>query len=79
VQERVAHSQSERIEETMWISLRMFEERKNLLNNMAQQETVSSQKRSYAKRAKETQVHIERIRAMLLAPERGPAIPAKKR
>src|SRR5207248_8901920 len=26
-------SQSERIEETLWISLRMFEERKNLLNS----------------------------------------------
>src|ERR1700680_3516354 len=28
-------SQSEKIEETLWVSLRMFEERKNLLNKMA--------------------------------------------
>jgi len=72
-------SQSERIEETLWISLRMFEERKNLLNNMAQKENGSRQKSSYAKRAKETQVHIERIRAMLLAPDGGQAIPGVKK
>jgi two-component system chemotaxis response regulator CheB len=62
-------SQTEKIEETLWVSLRMFEERKNLLNNMAQSETAASAKRSYTDKAKETQVHIERIRAMLLAPQ----------
>jgi hypothetical protein len=45
----------------------MFEERKNLLNNMAQRETHSRQKHSLAQRAKETEIHIERVRAMLLA------------
>jgi two-component system, chemotaxis family, protein-glutamate methylesterase/glutaminase len=58
-------SQSERIEETLWISLRMFEERKNLLNNTAQQERRPRMKEWYRKQAKETNVHIERIRAML--------------
>jgi len=62
-------SQSERIEETLWISLRMFEERKNLLNSMAQREPRSRLKSTYSQRAKDTQVHIERIRAMLLARE----------
>lgn len=62
-------SQSEKIEETLWTSLRMFEERKNLLNNMAQKELRSKGKGSAGQRAKETQVHIERIRAILLAPE----------
>lgn len=62
-------SQSEKIEETLWTSLRMFEERKNLLNNMAQTEPHSKREGSAARRARETQVHIERIRAMLLAPE----------
>jgi two-component system, chemotaxis family, protein-glutamate methylesterase/glutaminase len=56
-------SQSERIEETLWISLRMFEERKNLLNRMH-----SDGIRFAAQRAKETEVHIERIRAILLDP-----------
>jgi two-component system chemotaxis response regulator CheB len=72
-------SQSERIEETLWISLRMFEERKNLLNNMAQKESRSKVKTDYTRRAKETQVHIERIRAMLLAPEEGQAIPVGRK
>jgi two-component system chemotaxis response regulator CheB len=63
-------SQSEKIEETLWVSLRMLEERKNLLNNMDQRESRSTRRNnSYAERAKETEVHIERIRAMLLARE----------
>jgi two-component system, chemotaxis family, protein-glutamate methylesterase/glutaminase len=60
-------SQSEKIEETLWFSLRMFEERKNLLNNIAQQQTNGKGKSPAGQRAKETQVHIERIKAMLLA------------
>jgi two-component system, chemotaxis family, protein-glutamate methylesterase/glutaminase len=60
-------SQSEKIEETLWVSLRMFEERKNLLNDIAQRQGHLKGKNPAAKRAKETQVHIERIKAMLLA------------
>jgi two-component system, chemotaxis family, protein-glutamate methylesterase/glutaminase len=62
-------SQSEKIEETLWVSLRMLEERKNLLNNMADTERSASRKASYAERAEETEVHIDRVRAMLLARE----------
>jgi hypothetical protein len=62
-------SQSEKIEETLWASLRMFEERKNLLNNLAHKEGHSKRRSSAAQREKETQVHIERIRAILLAPQ----------
>jgi two-component system chemotaxis response regulator CheB len=57
-------SQSEKIEETLWISLRMFEERKNLLN--------STDNAFAAQRAKETQIHIDRIRAILLDPRTWP-------
>lgn len=64
-------SQSEKIEETLWISLRMFEERKNLLNSMAKREVSSIAKSGTAKRAKETQVHIERIKAMLRASQQN--------
>lgn len=64
-------SESEKIEETLWVSLRMFEERKNLLNNIAQQQTKGKtqgkRKSPAAERARETQIHIERIKAMLLA------------
>jgi len=66
-------SQAEKIEETIWVSLRMFEERKNLLMNMAKKESHRSVKRSYSEQAKTTQVHIERIRAMLLAETPGAA------
>lgn len=60
-------SQTEKIEETLWVSLRMFEERKNLLNNMAENDTYGSKRRSYSEQAQATQIHIERIRAMLMA------------
>jgi two-component system chemotaxis response regulator CheB len=55
--------QSEKIEETLWVALRMFEERQNLISAMG-----SSQKdlpSSVQERVGESQVHIERIRAML--------------
>jgi two-component system chemotaxis response regulator CheB len=62
-------SQSEKIEETLWVSLRMLEERKNLLNDMAGTASREKSRSSYAERAKETDVHIQRVRAMLLARE----------
>lgn len=57
--------QSKQIEETMWSALRMFEERKNLLTEMAKggKGVVS---KSVLERAKKSQVHIDRIRAILL-------------
>jgi two-component system chemotaxis response regulator CheB len=55
--------QTKKIEETMWTALRMFEERKNLLTEMAQKEGVGS--KSALERANMSQVHIDRIRAIL--------------
>jgi two-component system chemotaxis response regulator CheB len=56
--------QSNKIEETMWTALRMFEERKNLLTEMARGDHgVASQTAS--ERAEMAQVHIDRIRAIL--------------
>lgn len=56
--------QTSKIEETMWTALRMFEERKNLLTEMAQGKSgVGSQ--SALERANMSQVHIDRIRAIL--------------
>jgi two-component system, chemotaxis family, protein-glutamate methylesterase/glutaminase len=49
-------SQSEKIEETLWTSLRMFEERKNLLNSMAARSPKKGRS-SIARGAKGTQVH----------------------
>jgi two-component system chemotaxis response regulator CheB len=62
-------SQSEKIEEMLWIALRMFEERKNLLNSMLEAGTLRSLKESHRERLAETTGYIERIRAMLLESE----------
>jgi two-component system chemotaxis response regulator CheB len=61
-------SQSEKIEEMLWISLRMFEERKNLLVSMTKDARTAALKRSARQRAKETQGYIDRIRGLLLEP-----------
>jgi two-component system chemotaxis response regulator CheB len=60
-------SQSDKIEETLWVSLRMFEERKNLLNSMGRRAGRPPLTRWYEQRAKEADVHVQRIRAMLMA------------
>lgn len=56
--------QTKKIEETMWTALRMFEERKNLLTTMAQEKKGVASK-SALERAESSQVHIDRIRAIL--------------
>jgi two-component system chemotaxis response regulator CheB len=61
-------SQSEKIEEMLWISLRMFEERRNLLTSMGKT-AHRSLKRSNRQRLGETQGYIDRLRGMLLTPE----------
>ncbi|TPG34843.1 chemotaxis protein CheB [Flavobacterium pectinovorum] len=62
--------QTEKIEETMWTALRMFEERKNLLTTIA-----NGQKGAMAVSAREranmSQIHIDRIRAVLLADDKS--------
>ncbi|MBK6263836.1 chemotaxis protein CheB [Marivirga sp. S37H4] len=56
--------QTDKIEETMWTALRMFEEHKNLLTEISRgKKGVGSQ--SANERAKMSQVHINRIRAIL--------------
>jgi two-component system, chemotaxis family, protein-glutamate methylesterase/glutaminase len=57
--------QSEKVEETLWVSLRSLEEKRNLLKNMQQDERSGL----YADRINEIEVHIHRIRDLLHAPE----------
>lgn len=64
-------SQSEKIEETLWVSLRMLEERKNLLTGMGGAATRAKAKSMYAERVRETEVHIERVRDMLLTRDKA--------
>jgi len=56
--------QTAKVEETLWIALRMFEERKNLLTTMSDRGGRGFSPSAGA-RAKESQVHIDRLRAML--------------
>lgn len=58
--------QSAKIEETLWTALRMFEERQNLMATMNAQSDGKSTK-AMTERSTEAQVHIDRIRAMLMA------------
>jgi two-component system chemotaxis response regulator CheB len=62
--------QTEKIEETMWTALRMFEERKNLLTTIANSQK-GAMANSASERAKMSQVHINRIRAILLADDKS--------
>jgi two-component system chemotaxis response regulator CheB len=56
--------QTAKIEETLWVALRMFEERRNLLSTIAKTKT-GGHARSAAERAEESVLHIERIRTLL--------------
>ena len=64
-------SQSEKIEEILWVSLRMFEERKNLLKSMAKTTSQRTVRASHLQRLGEAQGYIDRIRGMLVTPETG--------
>jgi two-component system chemotaxis response regulator CheB len=62
--------QTMKIEETMWTALRMFEERKNLLTTIGKEQKGASA-RSANERAKMSQVHIDRIRSILLTDDKS--------
>lgn len=61
--------QTAKIEETLWVALRMFEERQNLLVTMSKNDGKKSPS-SVSQRAKDSQIHIDRIRAMLKATDK---------
>ncbi|RCV86559.1 chemotaxis protein CheB [Billgrantia montanilacus] len=61
--------QTVKVEETLWVALRMFEERQNLLVTMSKNESKKTTS-SVHQRAKDSQIHIDRIRAMLKATDK---------
>lgn len=67
--------QSSKIEETLWITLRMLEERRNLLRSMRERGQGT---KSAIERQKDTEVHIERIRAILIEGGRATATPPSR-
>jgi two-component system chemotaxis response regulator CheB len=62
--------QTMKIEETMWVALRMFEERKNLLTTISK-ETKGATAKSAAERAASSNEHIKRIKAILKSTDKG--------
>lgn len=64
--------QTAKIEETLWVALRMFEERRNLLINMSNRASRAFSPTA-AERAKDSEVHIERIRSMLKSSDKATA------
>lgn len=56
--------QTAKMEETLWVALRMFEENRNLLISMGQHPSGGH---AYTERVRQSKVHIDRIRAMLRA------------
>jgi len=62
--------QSEQIEESVWVSIRMIEERRNVLQNIAKRETETGRPsfgENYRRRATELNEHIERLKQLLVA------------
>jgi hypothetical protein len=60
--------QSAKIEETLWVALRMFEERRNLLLRMKENNSIGSVMAA-SERIKDSEIHIDRIKSMLKADE----------
>jgi two-component system, chemotaxis family, protein-glutamate methylesterase/glutaminase len=72
--------QTAKIEETLWVALRMFEERRNLLTTTMSDRTNRAFSPSAADRAKDSEVHIGRIRSMLKSSDRAtPTVVDKRR
>jgi len=62
--------QTNKIEETMWVALRMFEERKNLLTTVANDSTGAGSKLA-RERASLSDIHIQRIKEILKSNDKG--------
>jgi two-component system chemotaxis response regulator CheB len=66
--------QGEQMEESIWISIRMLEERRNLLLVMLWRERnneATNLTKDYQRRANELHIHIERLKSFLLSLNKG--------
>lgn len=59
--------QSEEIEETLWVAIRMLEERRNLLLTVSAYGSNTDSIEERKRRANDINVHIERLKAILLS------------
>lgn len=66
---RLEDSINKKLEESLWIAIRMMEERKNLLDNLMRDDADNKDNGPLAKmkveRAEQLQIHIERLKTML--------------
>jgi two-component system chemotaxis response regulator CheB len=77
--ESLADSSREALEETLWVALRMMEERKVLLTSMAGHDKSRWQVRQMAERLDELKGHINRLREFMLnGSDHGPNPPASE-
>jgi two-component system chemotaxis response regulator CheB len=68
---------SESLEGTLWVALRMMEERRNLLNSISEKENGKGLQRlgqSHKQRADEMQTHIEKLKEVLFSTQRHTGI-----
>ena len=72
----LAESSRHALEETLWVALRMMEERKILLTSMASHEGSKWQARQTAERLDDIKGHINRLREFMLSSERPEGTPA---
>jgi two-component system, chemotaxis family, protein-glutamate methylesterase/glutaminase len=76
-QDELALKQTQALEETLWIALRMLEERKQLMEKIAREEKSKGWARSASnkeERAAELRVHIERLKQFLFENKEIPEI-----
>ena len=67
--ESLLNTMNSTLEETLWVSMRILEERRNMLMNMAEQNRNKNQGRwatMQQERAEEMKVHVERLKEILL-------------
>jgi two-component system chemotaxis response regulator CheB len=64
--ELLMEKQGEAVEESLWISIRMLEERRNLLLNLGRREAAGNIMDNYQDRADELEVHIKRLKDLLV-------------
>lgn len=60
--------EASKIEESLWVTLRMLEERRHLLLRLSHKEEGLWGKRYYADQARQAAANIKRVRQMLFAP-----------
>jgi two-component system chemotaxis response regulator CheB len=67
--ESLLNAKDKELEETLWIAMRVLEERKNMLSTLASQHETGGKSRvasTYQDKIDEAKMHIERIKAILI-------------